>query len=80
MGRLEEKRSSLDLGELRSQAVDYLRRRELAFVARLELNEEAPRIGGLGAAGADNRTETRDVGVAGNDSAKLLLQTLHFRR
>ncbi len=68
----------MNLGELRPQPVDDLRGGELAFVARLEHDEEAPGIGGVGAAGAaGERAEAGDVRIAQQHRAELAQDAHH---
>jgi hypothetical protein len=77
--RLQEQVGALDLGELRPQSVDDLRRREFALVARLEHDEETAGIGGLGAAGAAGEgAESGDVRIVQQHVAELADDAHHL--
>ena len=65
---------SRNRGELGTQLLDDLLRRQIALAARREANEEAALVDGLIAAGSHEGTEDIDIRILGHDGANALLQ------
>ena len=75
---LQEQCRALDLGQLGLQPADDLVGRDVALVARLQRDEEAPVVLRLGAAGADRHADRGDGGIPAHHLAEGALAADHL--